>query len=268
MKFLIRALDYLATWFNTLPLWRAQCTVWGQDMGSATFERWLYLRLHRLGRMGRAEHALLSRLIRPGMTVVDAGANLGLYTVLFSRLVGPAGRVLAFEPDPALFALLQASCRRNGCANVEPHNLALGSRHDRLALKKMAFNSGDNHLGAKGGGAFRHEISVPVVPLDEVAPGLCPDLFKIDVQGWELEVLRGAGRIIEDAPRCEILLEYWPQGFIRAGYQACDLISFLEKKGFHLHDAATRAPLDAPALVRLADELTGVRHTDLLAFRP
>lgn len=263
----VRAIDRLATWFNELPIWRNRCQVWGQDMGSSTFDRWLYLRLHRLGRMGGDEHALLGSLIRPGMTVIDVGANLGLYTVLLSRLVGPEGRVLAFEPDPALFADLRESCRRNGCTNVEPHNVALGSRRDRLVLKKMAFNSGDNHLGAGGGTAFRHEISVPVVPLDEFAPGLDPDIIKIDVQGWELEVLRGADKLLDSSPRCEVLLEYWPQGFVRAGYRASDLVSFIAGKGYRLHEAATRAPLDSPALARLAEELTGLRHLDLLAAR-
>ncbi len=267
MNPLFRFLDRSIEVFCRAPLWRRECRVWNQRMVSASFDRWLYLRLHKFGRMGRAERAALHRLVHPGMTVVDVGSNLGLYTVLLSRRVGPAGRVLAFEPDPDLFALLQRNCTLNGCHNVAAHNLALGSRRDRLALHRMIVNSGDNHLGEGGSKLFRRTVEADVVSLDEFAPDLQPDFVKIDVQGWELPVLRGMARLLKQHPPAGIYLEFWPEGFRRAGYAADDVVAFLAGLGFHFHRADTLEALDPAALGAIARSLTGLKHVDLYATR-
>jgi FkbM family methyltransferase len=267
MNPLVRPVERLALAFNQLSCWRGECEVWGLRFSSATFERWLYLRLHRLGRMGRDESAALGRIVRPGMTVLDVGGNLGLYTLLLSRLVGPAGRVVSFEPDPDLFALLQRNISLNGCTNVEAHNLALGRQHDRLVLRRMILNSGDNTLGAGGSGLFRREIETEVVALDEYLPSLQPDLVKIDVQGWELEVLRGMERTLAAIPAPALYLEFWPEGFRRAGCTAEDLVDWLHARGYHLHLAGTPAPLDRAGLAALTKRLTGLKHADLYATR-
>lgn len=267
MNTLVRLAESVALGFNQLPLWRSECRVWGLRLTAATFERWLYLRLHRLGRMGREEHAALSRIVRPGMTVLDVGGNLGLYTLLISRLVGPTGRVVTFEPDPDLHALLQYNCTLNACTNVEAHNLALGRQRDRLVLRRMILNSGDNTLGAGGSGLFRREIATDVVALDEFLPDLRPDLIKIDVQGWELEVLRGMERTLTACPRASIYLEYWPEGFRRAGYQCVDLIRFLRDRSYDIHLTGDDTPLDDEGLAALTRQLTGLKHADLCARR-
>ncbi len=263
----IRLLERTFTAFNQAPFWRGRCKVWGQTMTAATFERWLYLRLHRFGRMGRDELATLTEIVRPGMTVLDIGSNLGLYTVLLSRLVGPAGRVISFEPDPALFATLQRNCALNGCANVEPHNLAVGSQPGRLLLQKLIFNAGDNHLAKGGSRLFRHAVETEVVTVDHFLPGLRPDLVKIDVQGWEFEVLKGMDAMVRSHPPVEIYLELWPQGLHRAGCTAGDLAHWLHDRGFHLYRAHDRKPLDDAALAALSGELTGLKHADLIASR-
>jgi FkbM family methyltransferase len=262
---LFRLLDRFLEAFCGAPLWRRECRVWDQRMVSATFDRWLYLRLHKLGRMGGVERTALQRLVQPGMTVVDVGSNLGLYTVLLSQRVGPAGRVLAFEPDPDLFALLQRNCVLNDCHNVAAHNLALGSRRDRLLLHKMIVNSGDNHLGEGGSKLFRRTVETAVVSLDEFAPDLQPDFVKIDVQGWELPVLRGMARLLKQHPPAGIYLEFWPEGFRRAGYVADDVVTFLDSLGFHLHRADTLEALNSAALGALTRSLTGLKHVDLYA---
>ncbi len=252
--------------FNRLPLWRGEVAVWGQRMQVATFDRWLYLWLHRLGLMGRAERVALESMVRSGHTLVDVGANLGLYTVLLSRRVGPSGRVIAFEPDPDLFQLLEQSCQLNGCVNVEAHNLGLGSRPARLPMRKMILNSGDNTLGQEGSKWFRHEVLIEVVSLDEFIPGLRADLIKIDVQGWEFEVVRGMQRTLADNPRAEIHFEYWPAGLRRAGDTPEALTTLLRSQGYRLRLAGDRGELDSAALASLTRRLTGLKHADLVAF--
>jgi len=253
--------------FNGASLWRGACTVWDQRMFSGTFDRWLYLRLHKWRLMGCAERAALSRLARPGAVVVDVGSNLGLYTVLLSRLVGGEGRLVSFEPDPATFALLRRNCSANGCTNVSLHNQALGRKHDRTELHTLILNSGDSHVARGGGRLFRRKVLVEVVVLDEVAPDLAPDLIKIDIQGWELEALRGMTQLIARNPETRIYFEFWPQGFRRAGYPPEEVIGFLADRGFAFFHMPTGRPLDKPAMAILSKRLTGLKHVDILATR-
>ena len=265
MNPLVRLLERAVGAGNRAALWRGQCQVWSQAMTGPTFERWLYLQLHRLGRMGGAERATLARIVRPGMTVLDIGSNVGLYTVLLSRLVGPAGRVISFEPDPDLFASLQRNCMLNACSNVEPHNVAVGREPGRLWLQKLVFNTGDNHLGGQTGLPFRDAVETEVVALDGFLRDVHPDLVKIDVQGWEFEALQGMQALMSAHPAADIYFELWPQGLIRAGSRAEDLLRWLQERGYRLHRPDDDKTLDAPALTALIRSLPRLQHADLIA---
>lgn len=258
----------LAESFGRSSLWHREHSVWGQRMTSASFDRWLYLRLHRAGRIGGTERDSLQSIVRPGMTALDVGANLGLYTVLLSRLVGTSGRVIAFEPDPHHFALLLKNCALNACANVEAHNLALGSDKKRLLLHKEILNSGNNFLGA-GSRHSRSELEVDVVSIDGFLPALRPDLVKIDVQGWEVEVLRGMRRMLTNAPHIALYLEFWPMGLRRAGSSPDELLDLLAGQGFQIYLSENRrhTPLGATDLAALTARLGRSRHANLYAAR-
>lgn len=266
MNVFLRSTERLAAGFNDLALWKRESDVWSCRLAAATFDRWLYLRLHRLGWMGRKERATFQRIVRPGMTVLDIGANLGLYTVFFAHLVGGTGRVVAFEPDPALFALLRHNLTLNGGTNITAHNLALGSRSDRAVLRKMILNSGDNTLGFDGSRYFRREVPIDVVALDEFSPSLRFDLVKIDVQGWEFEVLRGMARALAACPHAGIYFEVWPAGLRQAGCAPAEMARWLQARGYRLHDAATGSVLDESAFLALVSGLKGMKHADLLAL--
>ena len=252
MNPLFRALEWTATTFNELAVWKGECRVWDQRMASPTFERWLYLRMHWLGLMGRDERKYLEKHIRPGMRILDVGSNLGLYSILSARLIGPTGRLICFEPDPVVFAALQESCRKNGVAQVECHNLALGSAPAELALHKSILNSGDNHLGPREGQLFRRDAKVQVVRLDDFLPRLKVDLVKIDVQGWEVEVLRGMRRTLAENPGVQVYFEFWPLGYRRANCAPRDLCGFFRQEGFRIFDPVTGAELSDDVIERLA----------------
>ncbi len=97
---------------NYAPVWRGYQRVWGFDIHHPSLDRWLYLFLHRLGRMGQLQRQIIESLVRPGMTVLDLGGNVGLYTALFSKCVGPQGNVTTFEPVPELHRLFFARWRK------------------------------------------------------------------------------------------------------------------------------------------------------------
>jgi hypothetical protein len=104
---------------NHLPIWRWRVRVWDFTLTPPTFDRWLYLWMHRLGRMGADDAVLLRQMIQPGMQVADVGANLGLYSLLLARYVGPAGRIYAFEPDARMAAALRQNIAANGHPPIE-----------------------------------------------------------------------------------------------------------------------------------------------------
>src|ERR1700677_4803640 len=91
MKTLLRSLNYASCW-------RGYQRVSGQDVFHPSFDRWLYLTLHRWGWMGVLERAVINRFVHPGMHVLDVGANLGLYTIYFCQQVGKTGKVTSLEP--------------------------------------------------------------------------------------------------------------------------------------------------------------------------
>ncbi len=268
-----RWIKSLLRWIGLHPVWRRGWTpVWGSRLRAPTFDRWLALQLHRAGCMGVADRKLLEAQIKPGMTIVDIGANQGLYTLLFSRLTGEHGKVLAFEPDDLLHAALQGNLVSNHADNVRPFHVALGSRRDTMTLYRSLLNSGDNRLATNSATAGpRESVQVRIERLDQVLAGQRIDFVKMDVQGWEMEVLRGMQGLL-DAPanaRMAIYFEYWPQGLHDAGSEPSEPLAFLIRNGFAVHPllgGKLAAAVTDPAGFRRT--LSGSQYVNLYASRP
>lgn len=142
-----------------------------------------------------------------GRHVLDIGANLGVVPMLLSSLVGVEGRVHAFEPNPSMIELLRQSIDRNRAKNVTVHPVALGAEEDELDLHVPANHAGKGALHPK---LNRQRVRVPVKPLASIAE-LPLDrpirLMKIDVEGYEPKVLRGAEPLLAQNPPQTILFE-------------------------------------------------------------
>jgi FkbM family methyltransferase len=139
--------------------------------------------------------AAFERHCRPGMTVVDVGANLGYYTLLASRLVGPSGKVVALEPNSENCRLLLSSVRLGQCTNVELIPVA-ADRATGWAYYSTHVGSNGGLIDA-GGDLLAHPgVVVPTFRLDDLVAGPV-GLLKMDVEGAEGRVLDGAARIVE-----------------------------------------------------------------------
>ena len=154
--------------------------------------------------------AFVERWLRPGMTVVDAGAHVGQYTLLASRAVGAGGRVHAFEPHPVLFRALQRNIARAGCANVVAAPLALGAVQDE---RPFFLHAVDNLGGSSLRAVSPEDRAVPVqlTTLDAhlaAHGGLRVDLLKIDVEGAERDLLRGADLTLRASPDIVLVIEF------------------------------------------------------------
>ena len=147
--------------------------------------------IHRcwLGSYELDKQKLLNRLVKPGMTVWDVGANAGFYTLAFSKLVGPTGRVFAFEPLGDNIQKLNCHIRLNKLINTTVVQMALG---DSSGL--CGFDTGISHQ--KGFlSRDRSDYLVPCLTADDflkIRPEALPALLKIDIEGAESGMLEGA----------------------------------------------------------------------------
>jgi FkbM family methyltransferase len=146
------------------------------------------------------EESAVRPLILSGQTVLDIGANFGVFTKLFSQLVGPNGSVIAFEPVPQTFRTLAAGVERFHLRNVQAINKAVSDQVGRALMEvpQYAKTEGDNLYEAHIVSAKNSEdiFSVNTVTIDSLQlPRV--DFIKIDVEGHELEVLCGSRETLE-----------------------------------------------------------------------
>jgi FkbM family methyltransferase len=210
---------------------------------------------------------MFEKLVLPGFTVVDVGANQGLYSLLFSSLVGPTGGVLSFEPDADLFAALRVNCRQNGAENIRCYNYALGARAEAKVLYRSRVNSGDNRLARSDRPDWFHEVDVKTETLDSMLGNTSVDFIKIDVQGWELEVLKGMTGVCNNNPELRIYFEFWPFALRRAGCDPMQILQHLRQNGFSLYDTADVGMRPLTEFVGFCAKFDGYKATNILAVR-
>ena len=201
----------------------------------------------------KGEIGYLLHNLRSGQTVLDIGANIGYFTVLFSRAVGESGKVLSFEPGPLSFALLQANIRVNCLSQSLAFNTAVGDKNGTIDLFLCRTGESDNRIeGTLSDHADRDRIEVPIVVIDdflaerEIAK---IDYVKIDVQGAEWSVLSGMRRTIQKNPDIHIILEYAPGGIRATGKEPIEFLTFIRSLGL----AIFALPEDGPS-VEVDDE--------------
>ncbi len=208
---------------------------------------------------------VVQKLVRSGDVVVDAGANIGYFTLVFSTLVGN-GAVHSVEPSPVSSAVLKKNVSFNKLSNVTVHQCALTEKEGEVTLYLNDFNHADNRLYGKEG---MKGVVVPAHPLDSF-PELQTrvDFIKMDIQGSECLALRGAKNIIAKNPSIKMMLEFWPRGLANMGGSAEQLFDIL--RGFQLY----RIDDEIGTLVRTTEtELNGAYtrenglYTNILATR-
>jgi FkbM family methyltransferase len=174
--------------------------------------------------------ALLERTLKPGMTFVDVGANIGYFSVFASKLVGSEGRVLAVEPDPRTISLLRANLRRHSCSNAIVLPIAAHSKTGQVPFVV-------NPEGAAGSGIDPEATDAVLVPsarLDDVIEGTV-DVIKVDVERAEHLVIRGAEQTLKRSPAPVAVVEFWPTlERLPGGDAPAEVLAYYESLGFEL----------------------------------
>lgn len=158
--------------------------------------------------------SVIQRTLKPGMTFVDIGANIGYFSVMASKLVGDQGRVIGVEPYPYNIKLLQKNISLNGCTNVEVLPFALTDKKGFLTYDDSAGNSGNVIALGEEFSALLESTLVYCVKLDDVLEqGTQVDLIKMDIEGAEPLALKGMQQLIsEQAPT---IISEVSEGFLR-----------------------------------------------------
>lgn len=211
------ALPYRICWTATYP---HGCDVW-----VATIEK--------------GERRFVALTVRRGMTVLDLGAHHGLYTTLLSRLVGPLGKVLAFEPSPRERRGLERHLRLNSCKNVTVVPMAVGSSAGSaefyLVENLRSGASGLRRTELDGQFPKSERILVEVTALDEYLAenGIDrADFIKMDIEGAELEAFKGAERLLKSKDRPTLMVEMADQVTKPWGYLCREKYDLLAAWGY------------------------------------
>ena len=210
--------------------------------------------------------AVLRRWLRPGMGMLDLGANLGVFALLGAALVGPGGHVLAMEPNPANARLLEASRRANGFGQLTLCQAAAARTVGVLALH--SFDSNGTATAVKED-ALLAANTVAALPVDMVAGAdRMFDVIKIDVEGAEHAALSGAANLLR---RCRpaIVSEFSPgQLAAVSGVDGPGYLRFLQGFGYRFgvigSGGGYEVGLTADAVMAAYDR-AGVDHIDIVA---
>jgi FkbM family methyltransferase len=201
----------------------------------------------------------MAGMIGPGMCVVDAGANEGIFTLIAAHLVGAGGQVHAFEPSPRERTRLLANLALNGLSNVKVHPTALGRAPGRAILRVAERgHPGHNTIGsfAYTGTALESSVEVDVVTLDQTVKELDLrrlDLLKIDVEGSETAVLQGADEVLRTL-RPVVVAEAQDASLRQMGSNVPELLAVLRRHNYEVRvfgPSGTAEPL-------MDDRVTGL----------
>ncbi len=240
---------------------------------TARSERWMNVRgtpllvnIHDKGigtllflqnRYASARVAEIQKVVKEGDVVIDIGANIGYFTVLLANLVGPRGRVYAFEPDPRNFALLLRTIERNGYTQVVAEQKAVSNKAGEfLFYQTIGWASNTlipgNHVSA---------VNVQVVTLDDF---LCDEhqvhFVKMDTDGSEPLAIQGMTQLIRRSPNLRVLAEYQPGNLKRYLNNPLEFLTTAEECGLRLatildSDSGRLPSLDLASLKQLADDV-------------
>lgn len=189
-----------------------------------------------LGVYERYETELFCSKIKPAMTVIDIGANLGYYTALASHCVGNQGLIIAFEPEPNFFKLLSKNISRNNLKNVKLFEMAIADKNGISELHLSDENKGHNSLISSE--ELKTSVNVKTTTLDKFLASqkiIKVDMMKMDIEGAEILAIEGMkNTLIKHMPL--LFLEFSPHSIVKLNRYPMDFLLTLHEIGYSVFE--------------------------------
>ena len=183
--------------------------------------------------MSDLEPELCKKTIKKGMTVLDIGANIGFFTMLFAKLVGKEGKVFAFEPDPNNFRLLKKNIETNKYTNVVCVNKAVSNKTAPGTLFISEEHHGDHRIFDPND--KRTSIDIQTISIDDfIKEDTTVDFIKIDIQGAEYLAFEGMEKTLKKAQHISIISEFCPALLKKAQTDPMELLTKIKNLGFNI----------------------------------
>jgi FkbM family methyltransferase len=179
------------------------------------------------------KHKAIRSLLRPGNNFIDIGVNKGDFSLLAAKIVGEAGRVLSFEPEPTNVKWTKKSINLNGYDNIQLFEIALSEENGTATLylgKKSGLHTLVPNQRARNCGTIKVRTKTLDRFLEEKEFDFSIDMIKIDVEGSEMQVLRGARRVLSENDNVMLLIDIHP----RLGVNPEGICNFLVGEGFSI----------------------------------
>jgi FkbM family methyltransferase len=205
---------------------------------------------------------LISRILRPGDHFIDIGANIGQLTCAAAGICGSSGRVTAFEAHPTVAGWLRENVALNKFGNVRVAQAACGSQNGWVSFTNRRLD--DLNSVAHGESDV---TEVPMVRLDDFAEEQEVTLVKIDVEGYELHVLEGARRTLQNT--LFVYFEAWSEHFCRFGCTYSTIHRLLEELGFNVYliEGTVLTQVEASYPAETCKNLLAARSPEALVAR-
>jgi len=179
---------------------------------------------------------IFQKHVKPGDKVFDIGANIGYFTMLASKLVGNAGKVVSFEPIPEFLEMLKFSANVNNFLNIFPIEIALSDKPGEGIIYMDVENYGLASVSLYNVLKPKQKIlKIKFTTLDLFVSEnkIFPNFIKIDVQGFEFKVLKGAVEVLK-SPKLKLYFEFWPRGIKNVGDEPEEIFNLLSEFEFNI----------------------------------
>ncbi len=185
--------------------------------------------------------AEVKRLIKPGMKILEAGANIGYYALLETKLAGPSGHLYAIEPSPQNFEMLKKNLELNGIRNADLYQAAFGEKRSKVKFYVYDRSNLSSFIKRDEMGMEYTEVEVDMMTLDDFIKFKKVDFIRMDVEGYELEILKGAKNILSSSEKPELFfIEVHSELLHKKGSSAREIVEMLGGYGYEVEKSFWR----------------------------
>lgn len=184
-------------------------------------------------------------IIKPGMKILEVGANIGYYALIETKLAGPSGYLYAIEPAPHNFESLKKNLELNGIRNVDLHMAAFGESRGKAKFYVYDRGNLSSFIKREDMGMKYEEVEVEIMTLDDFLRFKKVDFIRMDVEGFEKEILKGSENALSEGNRPKyFFIEVHSELLHKKDSSAGDILGFLKDHGYEIRKSFWRGRSD------------------------